>query len=125
MAYCPQCLTEYVEGSEECIDCHVPLEGGAPPKPVAESEQSGELEVELVRVRTFSGLSARFNAELAKNILEAVGIPGTLPGEFSVDLYPGAGVVQLLVRAEDAAKAGEILKDYLDDPRRGAAAQDD
>lgn len=125
MPYCPQCLVEYVEGSAECIDCHVALEPGAPPEPAAESEQSRELEVELVRVRTFSGLSARFNAELAKNILEAEGIPSTLPGEFSANLYPGAGVVQLLVRPEDAAKAGEILKDYLDDPRRGAAAHDD
>ena len=118
MPYCPQCLVEYVEGSAECIDCHVALEPGAQPKPPAEQATPGAGAGELVRVRTFSGGSARFDAELAKNILEAEGIPSTLPGDFS--MYPGVLVVQLLVRSADAAKAAEILHDFLDDPQKRA-----
>lgn len=115
MAYCPKCLAEYVEGTKECSACHVPLEAGAPP---AEAARTLEIppDAELVRIRTFSGPAAPLNAELARNILQTEGIACALPGEGHADMLPGIDLIQLLVRMEDAERAAEILKSYLDNP---------
>jgi hypothetical protein len=63
------------------------------------------------------------DANLAKNLLQAEGIPSVLPGEFSAEALPGIDVVQLLVREEDLQEATEILESFLDgpagDPARG------
>jgi hypothetical protein len=45
--------------------------------------------------------------------LETAGIPCVLPGETSAELLPVLDV-PLLVREEDAQRAGELLKSYLD-----------
>lgn len=117
MAYCPKCLIEYAEGSKECIDCHVPLEAGAPPAPQGTvKELKLTPDVELVRVRTFSGATGAMDAELAQNILQSQGISCILPGEGHAELFPGVDIVQLLVRKEDAERDEEILKSYLDNP---------
>jgi len=70
----------------------------------------------LVRLRGFSGPRARFDAELAKNILEAQGIRCLLTGQFAGEVLPGLDLVELLVFEEDAEQASEILKGYLDSP---------
>ncbi len=112
MPYCPECLTEYVEGAVNCSDCGVALRPGLPPaRPSGDSP-----EVKLVRVRTFRGPTAQLDADLARNLLEEEGIPCVLPGQSSAEVLPGIDVVQLLVRKEDAEEAVEILKSYLDSP---------
>lgn len=117
MAYCPKCFTEYEENSTECIDCHLPLKPGSPPAPVAMANQAAEEpDVELVKIRTFSGPTAALDAELAKNILEAEGISCALPGEGHAEMLPGIDVVQLMVREEDAKRSAEILVSFLDKP---------
>jgi hypothetical protein len=112
MSYCPECLAEYKEGTEECMDCHVALQPGAPPATPAESEK--EVMANLVAVRTFHGPTAQLDADLARNILQEEHIPAVLPGETSAEILPGIDTVQLLVREQDAAQASEILKAYLD-----------
>lgn len=117
MAYCPECLTEYAEGSPECIDCHVGLRPGAPPVPaVAARKFELPRDVKLVRVRVFSGPTAPVDAELARNWLESEGIPCVLPGENSAGLLPVLDV-PLLVREEDAEEAARVLREYLDSDR--------
>jgi hypothetical protein len=69
----------------------------------------------LVRAHTFSGPTALLDADLARNILQAQGIPSFVPGETSVRLLPILDV-PLLVREEDLAKAEAMLKSYLDPP---------
>jgi putative signal transducing protein len=113
MAYCPRCLTEYREGSTECIDCGVLLKPGAPPHFVPESD---EPPMPLVRLRTFSGPTAQLDADLAKNILATQGIPCVLPGQQMAETLPGVDVVQMLVREQDAEEAADILRSYLDQP---------
>src|SRR5689334_3220179 len=49
--YCPECLTEYVEGAVECMDCRVALLPGLPPRRVPGPERPDD---KLARVRTFS-----------------------------------------------------------------------
>jgi hypothetical protein len=116
MAYCPQCLTEYAEGSPECIDCGIALQPGAPPESAQSPEDLEEPQVKLVRVRSFGGPAGSMSAEVAKNILEANGLPSVLRGEFSAETLPGVDPVDLLVRAEDAARAAELLQSFLDNP---------
>lgn len=117
MPYCPKCSTEYTEGSTDCDDCHVPLLAGALPESdvprILPGIQPGD---ELVPIRTFSGPTGSMNAELAQNILQTQGIPCALPGEGHAEVLPGIDVVLLLVRKEDATRAEEILKGYLDNP---------
>ena len=135
MPYCPKCLTEYVGGTVHCDDCGARLEPGEPPYETPEPPErhprgllSGWLRslvgagdpdesppVKTLRVRTFSGPTARLDAELARNLLEAQGIPAMLPGEASVEMLPFLEV-PLLVRESDADRARRILHDYIDSP---------
>ncbi|MBI1941918.1 MAG: DUF2007 domain-containing protein [Acidobacteria bacterium] len=69
----------------------------------------------LVRIRTFSGPTARLEAELAKNLLEAEGIRCILPGEISAETIPIFDI-PLLVCAEDADQAVAVLESYLQAP---------
>jgi hypothetical protein len=110
MSYCPNCFTEYREGTSECMDCHVALEKGSPP----EQHQGGYAEPKLVRIRTFSGPTALMQADLAKNLLQEQGLLSFVPGETSAEILPGVDVVQLWVREEDAERAADILQSYLD-----------
>jgi hypothetical protein len=116
MAYCPQCLTTYAESSPECIDCGVPLQPGLPPQSVRSPEDRPKPAVRLVKVRSFGGPTGNMNAEVARNILEANGLRAVLRGEFSGEMLPGVDAVDLLVRAEDAAQATELLDGFLDNP---------
>jgi hypothetical protein len=109
MPYCPNCLTEYVEGTSTCCDCDAQLAPGAPPP----TESAGSPDSKLVTVRIFTGAGALTEGELAKNLLKCQGIPSLLSGEFSALLVPALDV-PLLVREEDAERAADILRDYLD-----------
>ena len=116
MAYCPQCLTEYAEGSSQCIDCGTPLQPGHRPESAVLPKDPHEPGLRLVKVRSFGGPTGNVDAEIAKNILEASGLPGVLRGKFSGETLPGVDAIELLVRAEDAARAGELLESFLDNP---------
>jgi hypothetical protein len=74
-----------------------------------------EPELKLVRIRIFSGPTARLDAELAKNLLETEGIRCILSGEISAETIPIFDI-PLLVREEDAEQAEEILEGYLQAP---------
>ena len=133
MPFCPQCLTEYVEGSLQCEDCRIELVPGSPPE-VADEADAGsstskafggwfrslvgagpdeeEPPVKTVRIRTFSGGTASLDAAVARKLLQARGIPSILGGETSAELIPVLEV-SLLVREEDADRAADILHNYF------------
>ena len=134
MPYCPNCLTEYVEGISECEDCGIQLLPGSPPQPASEAdsgrgtgkvlggwfrslmgagaEDEGQ-EVKIVRIRTFSGGKASLDASLARNLLRASGIRSVLDGETSAEVLPVLEV-SILVREDEADRAAEILSNYFD-----------
>lgn len=115
MAYCPECLTEYESWSKECIDCHVPLKAGSPSASSIEKKNSEEgKDLDLVVLRTFMGAAASLNAELAKNILEAEGIPSVLLGENAARIFPLHASVLLRVERKNTERAEEILYEYFD-----------
>jgi hypothetical protein len=118
MPHCPECLTEYREGAMECIDCGVPLEPGPPPPPPSSPKEPN---LHFVPVRVFKGLQAQFEADLARNLLRAEGIPCTVTGELGAELLPGADRVLLLVRQDDEARASEIVAAFLDENQQAKA----
>jgi Putative prokaryotic signal transducing protein len=138
MPYCPQCLTEYVEGTTKCEDCENDLVPGSPPEVVDEADSASSASkafggwfrslvgagheeedegppVKTVRIRAFSGGTASLDAALARKLLQARGIPSILGGETSAEVLPVLEV-SLLVREEDADRAAEILRIYFDKP---------
>jgi Putative prokaryotic signal transducing protein len=113
MPYCPHCFIEYVEGTTQCEDCGAVLLPGSPPEAPPALDLSGEKDVKLIPVRVFTGGTAQMDAEVAQSILGSQRIPCVLSGEGSAELIPVLDV-QLLVREEDAVRAGHVLRDYLD-----------
>jgi hypothetical protein len=134
MPYCPNCLTEYVEGTSECEDCGIFLLAGSPPQEEDEPDlvggsgkelggwlrnllgagpQDDEPHVKIVRLRVFSGGTASLDANFARNLLRARGIRSVLGGDASAEMLPVLEV-SLMVREEDADRAKEILHTYFD-----------
>lgn len=113
MPYCPQCFIEYVEGTVTCEDCGTDLVPGSPPESPPRVELAETKDVKLVSVRVFTGGTAQMDADLARNILQAQGIPCVLSGEGAANLLPVLDV-HLLVREEDAEGAARVLQEYLD-----------
>jgi len=104
---------EYVEGAAQCEDCKVPLLPGSPPETPHGVDLHDEKDVKLVSVRAFIGATAQLDADVARNILQSQGVPCALSGEGVADPFP-VTEVHLLVREDDAVRAGHLLKDYLD-----------
>ena len=69
--------------------------------------------VKTVRIRIFSGHTASMDADLARKLLRARGIPAILGGQTSAEMLPVLEV-SLLVREEDADRAADILRNYFD-----------
>lgn len=72
-------------------------------------------ETRLISIRTFSGNTARLDAELAKGLLAAEGIESEIPNEAAVDTFPFLNV-QLFVRKEDMERATELLSGLMETP---------
>jgi putative signal transducing protein len=109
MRHCPRCGAEYEDSAEECMDCHLALRPGAPPKPSQKHE--GVRDVELVTARIFGGGTAAADAELAKSLLESEGIPSVLAGANAARMYPVLEV-RLLVREDDLERAAQVFEEY-------------
>ena len=104
MPFCPKCRNEYVEGTETCEDCGGVLTKTLPAEP--EANRSSE----LVEVWYTHG---EMDGQLVRSLLDSNGIESMLSGEslrlthgFTVD---GLAEVKILVRAEDAKRACEVI----------------
>jgi hypothetical protein len=69
----------------------------------------------LVKIRTFSGPTARLDAKLAESVLKAEGIVSFAPEDGAVEPIPFFEV-HLMVQEADAEKAREVLETYFDTP---------
>ncbi len=123
--FCPQCRAEYRTGFVRCSHCDVelvedlPVAGSSPETEVPRGLagypfQSGP---ELVVIRTYQ---RGIDADLAKSVLEAAGIPSMVRGDDGRRYYYGYGLalktgIELLVRTEDVEDAEKILDIEVDD----------
>src|SRR5437762_12754820 len=113
--FCPQCKAEYRVGFVRCSDCDVELVDHLledDSSPVAEFPRGRfEAEPELVVIRT---CQRGLDADLAKSVQEAAGIPSMIRGDDGRRYYYGYGLalstgIELLVRAEDADEAEKMV----------------
>lgn len=103
--FCPRCQAEYRRGFTRCTECDVPLVYRFP---TVQKQETREVEPELVVVRTYSN---KLTADMAKMTLEAAGIESMFrtEGVSEIRSFPLLREIELLVRADDADDADEIL----------------
>jgi hypothetical protein len=101
--FCPKCKSEYRDGFYKCADCGTDLVNHLP-----EYVQDEVGYVDLVEVySTYQQSDIAF----IKSVFDGEGIYYFFSGE-STTLMVGAGAyARLLVKAEEAARAKEILQD--------------
>ena len=89
---CPKCSSDYIDGVDLCVTCHVPL--------VKDSScKSANGNGSLVHFITYF---SRYEAEAGKNLLECFGLDAIV----SIDEIWG---IRLWVQKEDARKAVKIF----------------
>lgn len=120
MPFCPTCRQEYVEGVLTCSDCGVVLVPALPPLPPvggpdaerAGAEETGRADASAEPVEVWR-THGEVETQVLRALLESHGIETMLSGEalrithgFTMD---GLAEVRILVRAEDAGRAREII----------------
>ena len=65
---------------------------------------------ELVVVSSFRSVA---DAQIAKGILDEAGIESMIRSDNAGGMYPAIAGAELIVRAEDAGRAGEALQERL------------
>ncbi|KUG21541.1 hypothetical protein ASZ90_008698 [hydrocarbon metagenome] len=101
--FCPKCKSEYREGFYKCADCGTALVAEAPPDLMEEVTY-----VDLVEV-----YSTYQQGDIAfiKSVFDGEGITYYFEGESSIMLVAGGAYARLLVKAEEADRARELLQE--------------
>ncbi|MBN1363559.1 MAG: DUF2007 domain-containing protein [Syntrophaceae bacterium] len=101
--FCPKCKSEYREGFYKCADCGSDLVYQLSPET---SDHSGDEEF----VEVFSTYQ-QGDISFIKSVLDGEGIAYFFQGENSIMLIAAGAYARLLVKAEEADRAKEILRD--------------
>jgi hypothetical protein len=101
--FCPKCKSEYREGFYKCADCGEYLISAPPLEP---ADDFGDVEF----VEVFSTYSQGDIAFL-KSVLDGEGITYFFQGESSIMIIAAGAYARLMVKAEDAQRAREILQE--------------
>ena len=101
--FCPKCKSEYREGFYKCADCGVDLVAEQPPELMEEVSY-----VDLVEV-----FSTYQQGDIAfiKSVLDGEGITYFFQGESSIMIIGAGAYARLLVKADEAQRAREILQE--------------
>ena len=100
--FCPQCKSEYEKGFYKCADCGVDLVGALPMEP---ADDCGDEFVEVFSTYQQGDIA------FIKSVLDGEGITYFFQGESSVLLIAAGAYARLLVKADEAARAREILQE--------------
>jgi hypothetical protein len=100
--YCPNCKSEYREGFSTCADCGAALVSELPPEVEGDVSYAGMVEV----------YSTYNQGEIAfiKSMLDAEGINYYFQGENPMMMIAAGSYARLLVQADQADRAREILQ---------------
>jgi hypothetical protein len=101
--FCPKCKSEYKEGFLKCAECGVDLVEGHPPE-----AEDGVNYVEMVEV--FSTYN-QGDIALVKSALDSEGIHYFFSGESTIMMIGAGSYARLLVKADEAERAREILQE--------------
>ena len=106
--FCPKCKSEYREGFYKCSDCGSDLVYQLPPETFDNS--GGEEFVEVFSTYQQGDIS------FIKSVLDGEGITYFFQGENSIMLIAAGAYARLLVKADEADRAKDILRDlgFLD-----------
>ena len=105
--FCPKCRTEYREGFSICVDCNSDLVDKLPTEEKPETEDKPEF-VNYVEV---GGTYNPADIALIKSILDTENITYYFNAEHFMYAYPLAEPARLMVKADEAEKAKEVLQD--------------
>jgi hypothetical protein len=106
--YCPECVSEYVEGVTKCPDCGVALIDELPPGKSRDREPGEETGIIYAPlVRTFSPK----DIALINSVLGGTEINYYIRGEGLTHLRPMADPAILMVEEDLQEDARELLKD--------------
>ena len=101
--FCPKCQSEYREGFYKCTGCGVDLVSEQPPEP---ADDFGDEEF----VEVFSTYQ-QGDIAFIKSVLDGEGITYFFQGESSIMLIAAGAYARLLVKADEAQRAKEILQE--------------
>ena len=101
--FCPKCKSEYREGFYKCTDCGVDLVGTLSPKA---ANHFGDEEF----VEVFSTYQ-QGDIAFIKSVLDGEGITYFFQGESSIMLIAAGAYARLMVKADEAQRAREILQE--------------
>ena len=101
--FCPKCKRDYAKGIYRCADCGKDLVDRLP-QPAMHSSGAEDFE------EVFSTYQ-QGDISFIKSILDGEGITYFVQGESSVMLIAAGAYARLLVKADEAERAREILRD--------------
>ena len=102
--FCPKCEKEYPSGLHQCADCGVDLIEGRPP-------ETGNDAVYVDLVEIFSTYN-QGDIAVIKSVLDGEEIHYYFQGESSNMMIAAGSYARLLVRADEADRAREILREF-------------
>jgi hypothetical protein len=100
--FCPQCKSEYREGFYKCADCGVDLVGALPP-----ASEDDMRYVDMIEI--FSTYN-QGDIAFIKSVLDGEDIHYFFSGENALMMVAAGAYARLLVKADEAQRAREILQ---------------
>jgi len=111
MPYCPNCKSEYVEGTTKCADCDVLLVPGPPPSEEEEAVDNQEL-VPVYYPKD------EVEAKIVRGALEAEGIRAWEAADLTTEMFPfdvdTLGTDAIGVLASDVERAKDVIREALE-----------
>ncbi|TFH54709.1 MAG: hypothetical protein E4G91_11140 [Candidatus Zixiibacteriota bacterium] len=118
MPYCPECLMEYIEGSEVCHDCQVRLLPGPPPEKTDKPDNPDDKVDAVLLLKGESVMQAKFLASALDDakipyVARGIGITDSLGGSAGGDVafgaYSSPRGAEIYVNPSDLAAAQKVL----------------
>jgi len=114
MPFCPNCSTEFVDGTDTCSDCDVALVADRPVR--KQDDEGSHAKTDFVVLRSYA---TRMEAEMIVETLANEGITGLIKSNEAFGMGTGLGVmaptrIQVWVSQDDLQVAGDLADSTID-----------